>query len=109
MADHTDGAATDPRFRTTSPERAIHLCSTAFYPHRLPLLGRSNGFGLSQRVTRVGVSRWATSPTTQTLPCVSMSLAAPATSLSRLTAGSSRGTAGSKLTSGSAEEAGGDR
>jgi len=51
MADHTNGAATDPWFRTTSPERAIHLCSTTFYPHRLTLLGRSNGFGLTQRVT----------------------------------------------------------
>jgi AraC-like DNA-binding protein len=54
MADHTDDAATDPWYRTTSPEQAIHLCSTAFYPHRLTLLGRSNGFGLTQRVTSVG-------------------------------------------------------
>jgi uncharacterized protein YaiE (UPF0345 family) len=54
MADPTEDAASDPWFRTTSPERAIHLCSTAFYPHRLTLLGRSNGFGLTQRVTQVG-------------------------------------------------------
>jgi AraC-like DNA-binding protein len=54
MADPTQDAASDPWFRTTSPERAIHSCSTAFYPHRLTLLGPSNGFGLSQRVTQVG-------------------------------------------------------
>jgi trans-2-enoyl-CoA reductase len=48
MADDTEDAATDPWLCTTSPEQAIHLCSTAFYPHRLTLLGRSNGFGLSQ-------------------------------------------------------------
>ena len=44
----------DPWFRTRSPEEAIHLCETAFYPHRLGLLGPSNSFGLTQRVTRVG-------------------------------------------------------
>ena len=54
MAEGTEDAATDPWFRTTSPEEAIHLCSTAFYPHRLTLLGPSDGFGLSQRVTGVG-------------------------------------------------------
>jgi AraC-like DNA-binding protein len=54
MADPTEDAASDPWFRTTSPERAIHLCSSAFYPHRLTLLGQSNGFGLSQRVTQLG-------------------------------------------------------
>ena len=51
---HSEDAPPDPWFRTTSPETAIHLCSTAFYPHRLRLLGRSNGFGLTQRITRVG-------------------------------------------------------
>jgi len=49
----------DPWFRTRSPEEAIHLCETAFYPHRLGLLGPSNSFGLTQRVTCVGlVSCW---------------------------------------------------
>jgi AraC-like DNA-binding protein len=43
-----------PWFRTRSPEEAIHLCATAFYPHRLGLLGPSHSFGMSQRVTRVG-------------------------------------------------------
>jgi AraC-like DNA-binding protein len=41
-------------FRTRSPEEAVHLCASAFYPHRLALLGPSHSFGLSQRVTRVG-------------------------------------------------------
>jgi AraC-like DNA-binding protein len=44
----------DPWFRTRSPEEAIHLCETAFYPHRLRVLGPSNSFGLTQRVTGVG-------------------------------------------------------
>jgi AraC-like DNA-binding protein len=44
----------DPWLRTRSPERAIHLCETAFYPHRLSVLGPSNGFGLTLRVTRMG-------------------------------------------------------
>jgi AraC-like DNA-binding protein len=44
----------DPWFRTRSPEEAIHLCETAYYPHRLGLLGPSNSFGLTQRVTCVG-------------------------------------------------------
>jgi AraC-like DNA-binding protein len=44
----------DPWFRTRSPEEAIHLCTTAFYPHRLSVLGPSNSFGLTQRVTRMG-------------------------------------------------------
>jgi AraC-like DNA-binding protein len=54
MGDALQVAPSDPWFRTRSPETAIHLCETAFYPHRLRLLGRSDGFGLSQRVTRVG-------------------------------------------------------
>jgi hypothetical protein len=54
MGDATQVAPSHPWFRTRSPERAIHLCETAFYPHRLGLLGLSNGFGLTQRVTRVG-------------------------------------------------------
>jgi hypothetical protein len=59
MADHTDDAVPDSWYRTTSPEQAIHLCGTAFYPHRLTLLGRSSGFGLTQRVTSVGpVNDW---------------------------------------------------
>ena len=54
MGDAPQVAESDPWFRTRSPERAIHLCEAAFYPHRLRLLGRSAGFGLAQRVTRVG-------------------------------------------------------
>jgi len=54
MGEALQVAPSDPWFRTRSPERAIHRCETAFYPHRLRLLGRSDGFGLSQRVTRVG-------------------------------------------------------
>jgi hypothetical protein len=54
MGDALQVAPSDPWFRTRSPERAIHLCETAFSPHRLRLLGRSDGFGLTQRVTRVG-------------------------------------------------------
>jgi hypothetical protein len=37
-----------------SPEEAIRLCQTAYYPHRLELLGPSNNFALTQRVTCVG-------------------------------------------------------
>jgi AraC-like DNA-binding protein len=44
----------DPWLRTRSPEEAIHLCETAFYPHQLGLLGPSHNFGLTQRVTCVG-------------------------------------------------------
>jgi AraC-like DNA-binding protein len=44
----------DPWFRTRSPEQAIQLCETAYYPHRLGLLGPSQGFGFAQRVTQVG-------------------------------------------------------
>jgi AraC-like DNA-binding protein len=44
----------DPWFRTRSPEQAIHLCESAFYPHRLRPLGPSQGFGYTQRVTCVG-------------------------------------------------------
>jgi AraC-like DNA-binding protein len=44
----------DPWFRTRSPERAIHLCETAFYPHRLSVLGPANDFGLTLRVTHMG-------------------------------------------------------
>ncbi|HZA08976.1 AraC family transcriptional regulator [Mycobacterium sp.] len=47
-------AQSDQWFRTRSPEQAIHLRETAFYPHRLRLLGPSNSFGFSQRVSRVG-------------------------------------------------------
>src|ERR1700676_219522 len=54
MGDAPQIAPSDPWFRTRSPEQAIHLCETAFYPHRLELLGPSNRFGLTQRVTRVG-------------------------------------------------------
>jgi AraC-like DNA-binding protein len=44
----------EPWFRTRSPERAIHLCETAFYAHRLSVLGPSNSFGLTLRVTQMG-------------------------------------------------------
>jgi AraC-like DNA-binding protein len=44
----------DPWFHTRSPEQAIHLCETAYYPHRLRLLGPSQGFGFTQRVTQMG-------------------------------------------------------
>jgi AraC-like DNA-binding protein len=44
----------DPWFRTRSPEEAIHLCETAFYPHRLGLLGPSHRFALALRVTQMG-------------------------------------------------------
>jgi AraC-like DNA-binding protein len=50
----TPEAQPDPWFRTRSPEQAIHLCETAYYPHRLRLLGPSKSFGLTQRVTSVG-------------------------------------------------------
>src|ERR1700704_4059245 len=52
--DATPVAQPDPWFRTRSPEQAIHLCETAYYPHRLRLLGPSKSFGLTQRVTSVG-------------------------------------------------------
>jgi AraC-like DNA-binding protein len=54
MGDAAPVAPRGPWFRTRSPEEAIHLCATAFYPHRLALLGPSHSFGLSQYVTRVG-------------------------------------------------------
>jgi AraC-like DNA-binding protein len=47
-------APSDPWFRTRSPEEAIHLCGTAYYPHRLELLGPSHRFGLTQSVSCVG-------------------------------------------------------
>jgi AraC-like DNA-binding protein len=54
MDDRAQVAALGPWFRTRSPEEAIHLCETAYYPHRLRLLGPSKCFGLTQRVTSVG-------------------------------------------------------
>jgi AraC-like DNA-binding protein len=54
MGDAAQVAPPGRWFRTRSPEEAIHLCATAFYPHRLTLLGPSHSFALSQRVTRVG-------------------------------------------------------
>jgi AraC-like DNA-binding protein len=54
MGDAAQIAPPGPWFRTRSPEEAIHLCATAFYPHRLALLGPSRSFRLSQYVTRVG-------------------------------------------------------
>jgi AraC-like DNA-binding protein len=54
MGDTPQAAPPEPWFRTTSPEQAIHLCESAFYPHRLGLLGPSKSFGLTQRATRVG-------------------------------------------------------
>ena len=46
--------SSDPWSRTRSPEQAIQLRETAFYPHRLTVLGPSSSFGLVQRVSRVG-------------------------------------------------------
>jgi len=54
MNDAPQVASSGPWLRTRSPEQAIHLRTTDFYPHRLSLLGASSGFGLIQRVTRVG-------------------------------------------------------
>jgi AraC-like DNA-binding protein len=54
MSDAPQEAPSGPWFRTKSPEEAIHLCETAYYPHRLELLGPSSNFGLTQRVTSVG-------------------------------------------------------
>ena len=54
MGDLAQVAALGPWFRTRSPDEAIHLCETAYYPHRLRLLGPSKCFGLTQRVTSVG-------------------------------------------------------
>jgi AraC-like DNA-binding protein len=54
MDDAPKEAQWDPWFRTRSPAQAIHLCETAYYPHRLRLLGPSHSFGLTQRVTQVG-------------------------------------------------------
>jgi AraC-like DNA-binding protein len=54
MGDGIEVAPSDPWIRTTSPEQSIQLCKTSFYPHRLRLLGPSNNFGVTQRVTRVG-------------------------------------------------------
>jgi AraC-like DNA-binding protein len=55
MDDTPDEAQRDPWFRTRSPEQAIHLCESAYYPHRLRLLGPSRSFGFTQRVTQVGL------------------------------------------------------
>jgi AraC-like DNA-binding protein len=54
IGETTPPAQSDSRFRTTSPEQAIHLCKTAFYPHRLKLVGPSKNFGFTQRVTCIG-------------------------------------------------------
>jgi AraC-like DNA-binding protein len=54
MGDVARLAPSDRWFRTRSPEQAIHLCETAYYPHRLRLLGPSTSFALAQRVTCVG-------------------------------------------------------
>jgi AraC-like DNA-binding protein len=54
MGDVARVAPSDPWFRTRSPEQAIHLCESAYYPHQLRLLGPSTSFGLAQRVTCVG-------------------------------------------------------
>jgi AraC-like DNA-binding protein len=54
IGETTPPTPSDSRFRTTSPEQAIHLCQTAFYPHLLKLVGPSKNFGFTQRVTRAG-------------------------------------------------------
>ena len=53
-SDATPQAQADQWFRTRSPAQAIQLCETAYYPHRLRLLGPSKSFGLTQRVTSAG-------------------------------------------------------
>jgi hypothetical protein len=53
MRDPSNVAPSDSSFLTRSPEQAIHLCATAFYPHRLELLGPSRGFGFTQRLTEL--------------------------------------------------------
>jgi AraC-like DNA-binding protein len=50
----TDDSQTSRRFRTQSPEQAIHLCEETFHSHKLGLLGRSKGFGWTQRRTQAG-------------------------------------------------------
>jgi AraC-like DNA-binding protein len=54
MGDAPLAAPSDPWIRTRSPEQAIQLRATAFYPHRLTLVGPRRNFGLVQRVTRAG-------------------------------------------------------
>jgi AraC-like DNA-binding protein len=54
MSDTTQLERSDSWHRTTSPEQAIHLCKTAFYPHQLRLLGPTNSFGYTHCVTRAG-------------------------------------------------------
>jgi AraC-like DNA-binding protein len=54
MGDSLQVAPSDPWFRTRSAEEAIHLCETAYYPHRLEVLCPSKRFGMTQRVTCVG-------------------------------------------------------
>ena len=54
MDDAPNEAQCDPSFRTRSPEQAIDLCESAYYPHWLRLLGPSQGFGFTQRVTQMG-------------------------------------------------------
>jgi hypothetical protein len=52
MDEPPNEAQWDPRFRTRSPEQAIHLCESAYYLHRLSLLGPSHSFGFTQLVTQ---------------------------------------------------------
>ena len=54
MGDSPQMASLDPWFRTRSPEQAVHLRKTAFYPHRLTVLGPLSNFGLIHRVNRFG-------------------------------------------------------
>jgi AraC-like DNA-binding protein len=48
------GPITPGWFRTRSPEQAIQLCATAFYPHKLQFRGSPSGFGYLQHRTEVG-------------------------------------------------------
>lgn len=52
--DATQPTQSESWFRTTSPDVAMHIGETSFYPHRLRLLGHSNSFGLTGCVTCVG-------------------------------------------------------
>ncbi|OBA64312.1 hypothetical protein A5647_02680 [Mycobacterium sp. 1100029.7] len=49
-----EGPAAPGWFHTRSPDQAIHLCESAFYPHQLRLLGSSVGFGYAQHRTHAG-------------------------------------------------------
>src|ERR1700743_3512429 len=59
MSDTTRLERSDSWHRTTSPEQAIYLCKTAFYPHQLRVLGATTSFGFDHRVTCAGPMKLA--------------------------------------------------